>query len=92
MPYSVKKKNCKKSDKTSGKYVLSYVDKHGEKHNNCHTTKKGAQSQISAIEMNEDTWRVRSTATYNPYETEDNAFVEEELIESIINKLLNLET
>ena len=50
MPYTIRKQKCKKSDGGSGSYTLSYTDKHGKKHRNCHTSRKGAQGQISAIE------------------------------------------
>lgn len=51
MPYTIRKTNCKRSDGTSGKYVLSYKDKKGKKHRACHTSKKKAKGQIAAIEM-----------------------------------------
>ena len=50
MPYTIRKRKCKKSSGGSGSYVLSYTDKKGKKHNNCHSSRKGAQRQISAIE------------------------------------------
>lgn len=56
MPYKVIKRKCKQSDGDAGSYVLSYKDKSGKSHNNCHTTKKLARAQISAIEMDEG-WR-----------------------------------
>jgi hypothetical protein len=51
MPYKIRKQKCKQSDGDSGTYVLSYTDKKGKKHRNCHTSKKKAQGQIAAIEM-----------------------------------------
>jgi len=51
MPYTVRKQKCKKSDGGSGSYVLSYTDKKGKKHRACHSSKKKAKGQISAIEM-----------------------------------------
>ena len=50
MPYKIDKKKCKQSDGDAGNHVLSYTDGKGKKHNNCHTSKKGAQGQIAAIE------------------------------------------
>ena len=50
MPYSIDKKKCKQSDGDSGTHVLSYTDGEGKDHDNCHTSKKGAQGQIAAIE------------------------------------------
>ena len=50
MPYTIRKQKCKQSDGDSGSYVLSYTSKKGKKYNNCHTSKKGAQDQIAAIE------------------------------------------
>lgn len=51
MPYTVRKQKCKKSDGGAGAYVLSYTDKKGKKHRACHSSKKKAKGQISAIEM-----------------------------------------
>jgi hypothetical protein len=50
MPYTVRKRKCKKSDGGSGSYVLSYTDKKGKKHSACHTSRKKARGQIAAIE------------------------------------------
>lgn len=50
MPYNIDKKKCKQSDGDSGTHVLSYTDGKGKDHDNCHTSKKGAQGQIAAIE------------------------------------------
>ena len=50
MPYTIRKQKCKQSDGDSGSYVLSYTDRKGKKHRNCHTSRKKAQAQISAIE------------------------------------------
>ena len=50
MPYNIDKKKCKQSDGDSGTHVLSYTDGEGKDHDNCHTSKKGAQGQIAAIE------------------------------------------
>jgi hypothetical protein len=51
MPYRVRKQDCRQSSGKKGKYVLSYKDKKGKHHSNCHTSKKRAQGQIAAIEM-----------------------------------------
>ncbi len=56
MPYTVRKRKCKQSDGDSGNYVLSYTDKKGKKHSACHTSKKRAQGQIAAIEMEADSY------------------------------------
>ena len=50
MPYKIRKQKCKRSDGTSGSYVLSYTDKNGKKHRNCHKSNKTARGQIAAIE------------------------------------------
>jgi hypothetical protein len=50
VPYTIRKQKCKRSDDTSGSYVLSYTDKHGKKHRNCHKSRKSARGQIAAIE------------------------------------------
>ena len=50
MPYKITKKKCKQSDGDAGNHVLSYTDGKGKDHDNCHTSKKGAQGQIAAIE------------------------------------------
>jgi hypothetical protein len=50
VPYTIDKKKCKQSDGDSGTHVLSYTDGKGKDHDNCHTSKKGAQGQIAAIE------------------------------------------
>jgi hypothetical protein len=50
VPYNIDKKKCKQSDGDSGTHVLSYTDGEGKDHDNCHTSKKGAQGQIAAIE------------------------------------------
>jgi len=50
MPYSIRKRKCKKSSGGSGSYTLSYTDKNGKYHSNCHSSRAGAQRQISAIE------------------------------------------
>tara|TARA_R100000008_G_scaffold82284_1_gene66404 strand:+ start:7939 stop:8178 length:240 start_codon:yes stop_codon:yes gene_type:complete len=54
MPYTVRKNKCKQADGDSGSYTLSYTDKKGKKHSACHTSKKRAQGQIAAIEMESD--------------------------------------
>ena len=53
MPYNVRKQKCKQADGDSGTYVLSYTDNKGKKHSNCNTSRKKAQAQISAIEIDE---------------------------------------
>ncbi len=53
MPYSVRKRKCKKSTGRSGSWVLSYTDRKGKRHSNCHSSEKGARAQIAAIEMGE---------------------------------------
>jgi len=50
MPYTIRKQKCKRSDGTSGSYVLSFTDKKGKHHRNCHTSRKKARGQITAIE------------------------------------------
>jgi len=50
VPYNIDKKKCKQSDGDAGTHVLSYTDGKGKDHDNCHTSKKGAQGQIAAIE------------------------------------------
>jgi|TARA_R110001583_G_scaffold41020_16_gene130636 hypothetical protein len=54
MPYTIRKNKCKQADGDSGSYSLSYTDKKGKKHTACHTSKKKAQGQIAAIEMEAD--------------------------------------
>lgn len=53
MPYSIRKAKCKQTDGDRGRYVLSYTDNKGKRHRNCHTSRKKARAQISAIEMPE---------------------------------------
>lgn len=53
MPYSIRKAKCKQTDGDRGGYVLSYTDNKGKRHRNCHTSRKKARAQISAIEMPE---------------------------------------
>jgi hypothetical protein len=53
MPYSIRKAKCKQTDGDSGSYTLSYTDNKGKRHRNCHTSRKKARAQISAIEMPE---------------------------------------
>ena len=48
--YNIRKQACKQSDGDRGTYTLSYTSKKGKKFSNCHTSKKNAQDQISAIE------------------------------------------
>jgi len=50
MPYKIRKQKCKRSDGTSGSYVLSYTTKKGQKRRNCHKSRKTARGQIAAIE------------------------------------------
>ena len=58
MPYNIRKRKCRQSSGKRGSYVLSYTDKKGKRHSNCHTSKKRARSQISAIEMEESILRM----------------------------------
>lgn len=51
MPYSVRKRPCKQSSGKRGSYTLSYTDKKGKHHSACHTSRKKAKGQVSAIEM-----------------------------------------
>jgi len=53
MPYSIRKAKCKQTDGDRGSYVMSYTDEKGKRHRNCHTSRKKARGQISAIEMPE---------------------------------------
>jgi len=53
MPYRIRKAKCKQTDGDRGSYVLSYTDNKGKRHRNCHTSRKKARAQISAIEMPE---------------------------------------
>jgi hypothetical protein len=53
VPYSVRKAKCKQTDGDRGGFVLSYTDNKGKRHRNCHTSRKKARAQISAIEMPE---------------------------------------
>jgi hypothetical protein len=53
MPYTIRKRKCKQADGDKGSYVMSYTDDKGKKHSNCHTSRKKARGQISAIEMDE---------------------------------------
>jgi len=53
MPYTIRKRDCKQSSGKKGSYTLSYTDKKGRRHSNCHTSKKKAKAQISAIEIPE---------------------------------------
>ena len=48
--YNIRKQSCTQSDGDKGTYTLSYTSKKGKKFSNCHTSKKNAQDQISAIE------------------------------------------
>lgn len=57
MPYTIRKRKCKRSDGGSGSYTMTYTDKKGKHHSNCHRTKKSAQKQIGAIEMKESALR-----------------------------------
>ena len=59
MPYRVRKQNCKRSDGKKGNYVLKYKpksktskkkDSEGYVKAGCHTSKKKARAQRSAIE------------------------------------------
>jgi hypothetical protein len=79
MPYSVKKQKCKQTDGDSGSHVMSYTDDKGKKHRNCHSSKKKAQAQISAIEMDEG-WR--------PLAVKITEMLEEELAE-LAGEILN---
>ena len=53
MPYTIRKRKCKQTDGDAGSFVMSYTDDKGKKHSNCHTSRKKARGQISAIEMDE---------------------------------------
>jgi hypothetical protein len=79
MPYSIKKQKCKQTDGDSGSHVMSYTDDKGKKHRNCHSSKKKAQAQISAIEMDEG-WR--------PLAVKITEMLEEELAE-LAGEILN---
>jgi len=57
MPYSIRKRKCKRSDGGSGSYTMTYTDKKGKHHSNCHRSKKSARAQIGAIEMKESILR-----------------------------------
>jgi hypothetical protein len=57
MPYSIRKRKCKRSDGGSGSYTMTYTDKKGKYHSNCHRSKKSARAQIGAIEMKESILR-----------------------------------
>ena len=76
MPYKIDKKKCKQSDGDAGTHVLSYTDGKGKDHENCHTSKKGAQGQIAAIEGD------------NLAETDEDAVDEALIREYIREKLL----
>jgi hypothetical protein len=58
---------------------MSYTDDKGKKHRNCHSSKKKAQAQISAIEMDEG-WR--------PLAVKITEMLEEELAE-LAGEILN---
>lgn len=77
MPYNIDKKKCKQSDGDAGTHVLSYTDGKGKDHENCHTSKKGAQGQIAAIEGD------------NLAETDDT--IEESLVRKYIREKLLLQ-
>ena len=79
MPYSIKKQKCRQTDGDSGSHVMSYTDDKGKKHRNCHSSKKKAQAQISAIEMDEG-WR--------PLAVKITEMLEEELAE-LAGEILN---
>lgn len=53
MPYTIRKRKCKQSDGDRGSYVLLYKTKKGEEKSNCHTSRKKARKQVSAIEIPE---------------------------------------
>ena len=57
MPYSIRKRKCKRSDGGSGSYTMTYTDKKGKHHSNCHRSKESARAQIGAIEMKESILR-----------------------------------
>lgn len=79
MPYKIRKAKCKQTDGDSGSYVLSYTDNKGKKHRNCHTSRKKARAQISAIEMPEGLEDIDES--WVPLATQITEILEEELAE-----------
>jgi len=74
MPYTIRKRKCKQSDGDRGSYVMSYTDDKGKGHRNCHTSRKKARAQISAIEMDESL-----NESWVPLATKITDLLEEEL-------------
>lgn len=78
MPYNIRKSKCKQSSGKPGSYTLSYTDRKGKKHRACHTSRKKARAQISAIEMGE----AENKKLEQP--------LEEGMIERILEEILKL--
>ena len=77
MPYSVRKAKCKQTDGDRGTFVLSYTDNKGKRHRNCHTSRKKARAQISAIAMPEGVAEIEES--WVPLATRIANLLEEEL-------------
>ena len=54
MPYQVRKQDCKKSDDTSGTYVVQKKKSGKWKKASCHDSKEKANSSIRARKVNEE--------------------------------------
>ena len=80
MPYKIDKKKCKQSDGDAGTHVLSYTDGKGKDHDNCHTSKKGAQGQIAAIEGD--------NLAETDEDTMDEVLIREYIREKLLNQLM----
>ena len=81
MPYTVRKSKCTQSSGKHGSYTVSYTDKSGKKHKSCHTSKKKAHGQISAIEMGKHESANCSCGSLNI----------SEIVESVISRILDEE-
>ena len=81
MPYSVRKAKCKQTDGDRGTFVLSYTDNKGKRHRNCHTSRKKARAQISAIEMPEGVDEIEES--WVPLATRIANLLEEELAQLV---------
>ena len=79
MPYSIRKAKCKQTDGDQGGYVLSYTDNKGKHHRNCHTSRKKARAQISAIEMPEGVEEIDES--WVPLAAKITSLLEEQLAE-----------
>lgn len=79
MPYTVRKSKCKQTDGDEGSFVLSYTDNKGKRHRNCHTSRKKARAQISAIEMPEGVEEIEES--WVPLAARITALLEEQLAE-----------